>query len=246
MPGGGGSLGPVLASRVTLTKAQILALDATPVTIIPAPGANRAIIVLGGSLEAIFGTVAYVGNVQPALQLTYDGIAFVAATGIGSAPDTGVTALLTAAQSGWLPLNTGLLYDSSGMSATVAPAVISNKAIKLIAPSNAGYNFGPIVTATLGAAGLGYVNGDTGIIDPSDLVSSGDATYTITSVGTLGVVTGFTVSGAGTAYPVANGLATGTGGGQPGIGTGFTVNVTAITTGDGTLAVTLYYSVVSL
>jgi len=54
-------LGTVAAqiAIVTLTKAQILAANATPVTIVPAPGTGRAIIVLFAIYEALFGTTPY-------------------------------------------------------------------------------------------------------------------------------------------------------------------------------------------
>ena len=42
-------------------------------------------------------------------------------------------------------------------------------------------------------------------------------------------------------YSVSTGLTTTTGGGQPGSGTGFTINVTAITVGDGSFDISLVY-----
>jgi hypothetical protein len=73
---------------------------------------------------------------------------------------------------------------------------VSNKAV--IVQANGSYNVGPIIIATINAAGSGYAVNDTGVIDPTTLESSGDATYIINSVDGGGAVTGFTVSGAGT------------------------------------------------
>lgn len=227
-----------------LSKAQILALGTTPVTAIPAPGVGKANHVLGGSLQAVFGTIAYSGS-NSAIEMTYGGIAFSTSTGIFGVSES-VIPLLTATQSEWLPLNSGLLYNvSGGISAPIVPSVISNKSGTLVGDLP-GYSSGPILTATLGAAGLLYAPNDTGVIDPSCTVSNCDATYKVLTVGAGGAVLTFSVIAAGTGYPVANGIATGTGGGQPGIGTGFTVNVTSVTTGDGTLIVTLYYQIVNL
>jgi hypothetical protein len=241
MPGG-----PIQVARVALTSAQIKALDLTAVTLIPAPGANRAILVVGGSLEAIFGTRAY-APIGSGFSITYGGIAPAVATDIVRAPDAGASALLTAAASVWAPFGTAAadLYSLANF-LPAALALIRSQAVTLVAAAGAGYGNGPIATATIGAPGLGYALNDTGVIDPAFAVSTGDATYLITSVGALGVVTGFTVSAPGTAYPVANGIATGTGGGQPGVGTGFTANVTSVAAGDGTLVATLYYAIVNL
>jgi len=46
---------------VTITTAQILALNATPQTIVGAPGANKAIIPMGVVLYLPFNSVAYSG-----------------------------------------------------------------------------------------------------------------------------------------------------------------------------------------
>lgn len=84
---------------------------------------------------------------------------------------------------------------------------------------------GVIVSSTVGIPGTGYVVGDTGNITGGD----GSATYQIASVGGLGDVISFAVPGTGHIYAVNASQATVNGGSQPGIGTGFTVNILAVT-----------------
>jgi len=55
------SAGPGVA-KFTLTSAQLKALKATPVTLIAAPGAGKAILVTGLAFHYSFGTVAYTLN----------------------------------------------------------------------------------------------------------------------------------------------------------------------------------------
>jgi hypothetical protein len=63
-PGGipiGGSA--VLSTgKISLTTAQLLSLNTSPVTIIPAPGASKYIYVVMSSYELIFGTTPFVLN----------------------------------------------------------------------------------------------------------------------------------------------------------------------------------------
>lgn len=72
---------PVLTTVVTLTSAQILALHTTPITVISAPGANKAIMVLSVEARHAGGT-AY-GNIAAGddVQLRYtDGTGAIAFT----------------------------------------------------------------------------------------------------------------------------------------------------------------------
>lgn len=63
--------GAVRIKDVTLTSAQVLALNATPVSVIAAPGANKAIIILGVATTKAAGT-AYDGiNVNEDITLKY-------------------------------------------------------------------------------------------------------------------------------------------------------------------------------
>ena len=90
---------------------------------------------------------------------------------------------------------------------------------------------GGAATATsLGDGGLGYAVNDTGTVINS---SGTPATYTVNSVGGAGNVLTYTIGGGagqGTGFLVGNGYSTQSGGAQPGTGTGFTVNVTTVST----------------
>jgi hypothetical protein len=57
--GGAGSVGGSYEVQTTLSSAQILALNATPVTIVPAPGASKAIVVESIAFKMIASATAY-------------------------------------------------------------------------------------------------------------------------------------------------------------------------------------------
>lgn len=57
---GGGHAGGLIITDVTITTAQVLALNATPVSLIAAPGASKAIIFEGAVVHKPAGT-AYAG-----------------------------------------------------------------------------------------------------------------------------------------------------------------------------------------
>lgn len=112
---------------------------------------------------------------------------------------------------------------------------------------------GPIVSSTLAAGGQNYVVNDTGTVtggvdDATYIVTSinrasngtgyapndtgtvntgdGNATYIVNTVDGLGGVTGAHITAPGTNYLTAKDVATSVGGGQPGVGTGFTIDIT--------------------
>lgn len=92
---------------------------------------------------------------------------------------------------------------------------------------------GPISQSNLASGGTGYAVNDTGTLHMAG--ASNDATYIVTSV-SGGVVTGYTLTGVGTLYPVTpNGTTepatTATGGAQAGVGVGLTFNCVVLPAG---------------
>ena len=53
--------GPLQTVAVDIPAAAVLALNATPVTVVPAPGAGKALILLSAALWLKFGSAAYAG-----------------------------------------------------------------------------------------------------------------------------------------------------------------------------------------
>lgn len=95
-------------------------------------------------------------------------------------------------------------------------------------PSPASVSTGPfggvISSTTIAAGGSGYAANDTGTISAGNF----NATYTVNTV-TGGSVTTYTISAAGTGFPIVNNVSTAVGGTQPGTGKGFALNITAVT-----------------
>ena len=92
---------------------------------------------------------------------------------------------------------------------------------------------GPLSQTYLGTGGSGYVVNDTGTVHMTG--ASNDATYLVTSVSN-GSITGYTITGPGTLYPVTvdgtyGAATTATGGAQPGVGVGFTLNCVVLPAG---------------
>jgi hypothetical protein len=224
-PSIGAGASDLLVSTVTLTSAQIKALSSSPIVTVPAPGAGNLINVLGVAARLNFGTHAYAA-LTDVLTFLYDNAAFDGVT------NPSISGLVTNPQSGNAYTPGFVDPDSSNLTGN------ANSAIAVFGTNS--YNVGPIVTATLGGGGAGYVANDTGTITNG----ANDATYKVLTVGAGGAVLTFQITGAGTTCSVANGNATVDGGAQPGVGAGFTVNITAVQTGDGTLKVVTYYQII--
>jgi len=215
----------MLQTVTQLSAADILALGGVGKNLVPAPGAGKIIVPFGFYYSYDFGTVPFLvqhGNpdgIAPAYGQNGDSVAALATLVVTSLTDA-------------VGYASGSLLQFSG---PIADDV--NQPLVLFGSN---YNAGPIVTATLGAGGLGYAANDTGTITNG----ANDATYKVLTVGAGGAVLTFQITGAGTACTVANGNATVDGGAQPGVGVGFTVNITAVQTGDGTLKVVTYYQII--
>lgn len=81
-----GSIGfSAQSETVTITSAQLLALHATPITLIAAPGAGQMILLQQASMEYVFNTTAYTVPVGANLRLLINGVTVgtdIAATGL--------------------------------------------------------------------------------------------------------------------------------------------------------------------
>ena len=123
----------------TVSSAQILALLATPVTILGAPGAHNIIYVMGVTLENIFNTTPYANLNGDGIGFSYGGAA--SANGTNILNETAV--LLTAGSSKILPEGNqsvpGGVYPSINPYATAA---IVNQSVTLINTSAAAYTDG--------------------------------------------------------------------------------------------------------
>jgi hypothetical protein len=221
---GGGQI--AMLQKVTqLSRTDILALISTGINLVPAPGPGLIQVPFGFYYVYDFGSHPYVvvaaqpDRIIPEYGLNGDQIGATVSGVISASADS-------------VGYANGVLNQFGG---PIAEDV--NQPIVLF---GANYNAGPILTATLGAGGAGYVANDTGTITNG----ANDATYKVLTVGAGGAVLTFQITGAGTACTVANGNATVDGGAQPGVGAGFTVNITAVQTGDGTLKVVTYYQII--
>jgi hypothetical protein len=224
-PSYGSGASPLLSTTTHLTAAQLLTLDSVPVAVTPAAPAGLLVIVIGAALVFDYGTVQYQPLNSDMLSLQY----------AGSENDEALAfpgGILIQNQSG-----AGYASGDYNGAGGILPGDDAN-AVEIINANS--LDSGPIVTTTLGAGGLGYAMGDTGIIN----AGPGTATYTILTVGAGGAVLTYSITAPGIGYSVANGVATSTGGAQPGVGVGFTVNITAVQTGNGTLKVVTYYQII--
>lgn len=217
----------LLSTDTLLTSAQVQNLHTTPVQLIPAPGAGFAIVMVEFVIVLGIGSVVFATQGGDTLTTPYTGTSGLTGTATIS---TLVSRTVNTMRS---VVGTPLANAAFGVSTG-----IDNQAINLVAAAN--YNAGAIVSSTVGAGGSGYAVNDTGSIS----AGIGDALYIITSVGAGGAVTGYTLTAAGTKYVVANGVATADGGAQPGVGTGFTVNISAVNAGNGTIRALPYYAIV--
>ena len=133
------------------------------------------------------------------------------------------------------------IVDTTNTGVTGTTASVVNQPFLVYTPPVADTG-GTITAAALNAGGADYAPGDTVQVDGF----SGDSVLTVNTVNGGGAVLTFTITDGGTGNQTGTGLATSA---NTGIGTGFTVNITQVeqfTTGDGTITVTLYYTIVTI
>lgn len=105
------------SSVTTLTAAQVLALNATPVQLLPAPGANLAILLRGFALELLFNTTAFTNTGNATLRFNLSStLATNTIYTFGSL--SGFSGLITAASTSFLWSNTS--NTTAGTKASLA------------------------------------------------------------------------------------------------------------------------------
>src|SRR6185369_10971544 len=212
----------VQVATVSLTAAQIKALNATGITIVPAPLDTQVLIPCGPlAVYLDAGTNAFAAN-GGNLVLNYG-------TNTGNPWSVVADTILTQTADGFAMALLALQND-----------VLSKYAgLALILTASADLALGPIRTSSKNAGGSGYVANDTGTVDGGD----DDAAYTVLTVSAGAVVT-YSLT-AGTGYATGTAVTTTPGGGQAGVGTGFKVNILTVG-GNGTMRVSLPYVVLNL
>lgn len=223
-----------ICAKCNLTSAQLLIMNSSPVTVVAAPGAGKIYEVTSMSFDFLTGTRGYDNQANPWVFLQYanESIAVGGDNSLGTVNLGNVAHSFFASGPGGLTVHVIPNIFTSHPVSTGA----DNQALQLVENFNMN-TFGGIGTNTLNAGGTGYVNGDTGTFTDGD----SDATYTVTGVDGGGAVTTYTVTGIGTGYQVGTDSPTATGGSQPGVGTGFTVDIATILPGNGTMVFTVYY-----
>lgn len=222
---------------VPITAAQAMAFPATPITAVAAPGAGKILVPTGVTFEVIPGLTAV-----EAIQF---GVGIVGLTnGSGNYTYGYLSQRVDLWEYGVPTFDVAALVNDIGHSIAnvTLRSAMANKALVISANGVAQSLTGPIVTSTLNAGGAAYVVGDTGTIDGDQGPANTPATYVINTVAAItGAVLTYTITNNEPGYVVANAVTTTTGGAQPGIGTGFKINITSIPAADGTMYVTVYY-----
>lgn len=190
--------------------------------IVDAPGSGKSLFILGCVFEYTFGTHPF-----PSINLgVWLGPDFFAIASPGA-----VFTFDRASQVYNLPIITPALYNPSSTLIN-APLRIYNDYI---------LTSGQIVSSVLNSGGADYVPGDTVTVN-SD--TSATAVITVNTVDGGGAVLTYTLTVSDYAdYLVADNVATTA---TTGIGTGFTIDITEIAQGDGSLTVITYYTTVTL
>jgi len=80
--------GGIRVAEVTLSSAQVLALNGTPIEVVPAPGVGRANLVLVAVASVAFVSAAYATNTT--LTVGYGGAGILSITGILAATSSKV------------------------------------------------------------------------------------------------------------------------------------------------------------
>jgi hypothetical protein len=248
-PAGGG----LNVATVALTASQINHLFSAPQTVLAAPGAGKAIVPIfvswcnhPGSIPTGGGSNADAGNVI----LAYTDANGLVVVGDAAVFEASVPSFVFA------PSFTGAYGSGIGTTASIPPGTgtvtgfpytsIANQPLVISNNLEDYVKYGAILTGSITAAhaGTGYVIGDTGTVGGS--YGTG-ATYVVDTVGGGGAVATYHLTANGKQYKTGiTGNATATGGSQPGVGTGFQIDVNSVTPGNGSGEIMILYMVKTL
>lgn len=213
--GGGAGL---VSITVSISQSELTTFNSSPVALVAAPGAGKKIALIGYFWQYKEGTSQFPSG---------DADFYYGESGDAAPFSAGFTLV-------------GGSYDQSSLpgAQAIAPPT-ENVALVLSSFADAGV-FGPITSSVLNSGGALYAADDTGIVS----VGGEDATYIINTVDGGGAVLTYTLTAPGNSYTTTANVPTETGGGQPGVGTGFTLDITVSVPGTGTGQIDLVYKII--
>jgi hypothetical protein len=221
------SITEILSNTVIIGAADLIAFAGGFIPVVPAPSSGRIILPIASLVTYALGTFDFSGS--PVLTLVYGAAAVpLLSSSISTFVGQGSSQIAIAAPNSSAPIQSDV-------------AAVDNQPINLQLVSGNFAGVG-IHAASVSAGGTGYAPGDTGTIT----TGNGDATYQVLTVSGLGAVLTFEITFPGTGYATGAGQATATGGAQPGVGINFTVDVTAVGQGNGSIKVTTLYQVIDV
>ncbi len=212
---------PYLAA-IDLTPAQIATLQSAPVTVLPAPGAGQALMLLSAAAQVVKGSI-------PFLDISSD-------LSYSTFPVSLLSNVLVIAETATINGE----FSTASVPAGVGQdrADIDNAAIRTDASNDDAS--GAILANALNAGGAGYVPGDTFNVD---VAAPTPASGVVDTVGGGGAVLTYHLTANGAGYlPTVGATTTAT----SGAGAGLTINITSITPADGTARIWLLYLILNL
>jgi len=220
------SAGPISVATVSLTANQINHLFSAPVTLVAAPGAGKVIQPLSVSSLLKAGTIPFGKGGLPA-------------AAIGTFYGTNAHPTSYALDAFTNNLVDTVITDIASGAIGITSSVGNNAALIAGGTGDNFINGGAIVTSNLhvGSGGTGYAPGDTGGLNDCG------ATYAIdTAPG--GVVATYHIVNPSFACPIITNEGTFT---STGVGDGnFAIDITAVTPGNGSGSVVVYYQTLTL
>lgn len=239
------SVAVIKRASISLTANQLNHLHSSPVTLVAAGGSGTIIAPVAFTYAMHAGSVANFGPNGADMYVGYLGN--VSAVGVPGSMSWDAGTFTTIGQSNFITLP-GILdpsvggatsgnYDPLTLASTRGNYALGNNQPLVLWTVSDFINAGAVATSsiTAGNAGTLYAAGDTGFLSST---GDGTAAYVVDTV-SAGAVATYHLTANGTGYVVGTGEATATGGSQPGIGTGFQIDIGTITPGNGSGSVTV-------